>query len=252
MFDEKLSSTTDRDLSIRLCDDIDHRENIFASTRKYTVVHYADQNISRVSTKGSQKKAQGLQRFYYKHAPRMDEEDRKLFKQRAAKLFGCGKEMFSTQSTVRNSGLTLQSWSGDKLKLNKGTYEMLPSLNTSGNYIHKKKEVLFGIISSDIKRLEKLLGDISKAAGSPLTCFNAFIVVLSNSIDLEFPNQVYKTFDKNNVCGYVLERSNIIVDTIIKNGSHGSLDLPFPICQSRTILQVFTVMISKFLSPCFL
>ena len=245
MFDEKLPSTTDRDLAIRLCDDIKSKENSFASTRKYTVIHYADRNVSRISSKGSGKKAKGLQRFFYKHASRMNEEDRKLFKLRAEKVFGCGRDMFSLQTKPINTpSQTLRSWSGDNLNLHEGTYEMLPSFNCK-NWSGEKEKVVFGIVSNDIERLENLIKDISKAAGSPLTCFNAFVVVFSNTIDPAFTEQVYSTFDKYNVCGYVLESSNDIAHFILKGGSYGSIDLPFPICLSRTILQVFAFLISR-------
>jgi len=246
MFDEKLPSTTDRDLCIRLSDDLFNKDGSFASTGKYTVVHYADQNIRRVSTSGSPMKIQGLQRFFLKHAPRMDEEQRESFKARAKKLFGCGGEMFQSQTAAKKKTpcqQNLQSWSGDYLPLNKDTQLMLPALKIDSDCI-EKDDVMFGIISGDIRRLENLLKDISEASRSSKTCFQAYVVIFSNIVK---PDLVYNTMKKYDIRGYVLEQSDEIVSFILGDGIRGSLNSPLPICQSRTVLQVYLYILSKHL-----
>ncbi len=85
-FDESLTSTTDRDICIRLAD---------LGTVRYgrildcLVQHYAEQDRPRLSTPGSDAKSRGLTRFYQKYQGRMNDRQREAFIRRSIDVFGC-------------------------------------------------------------------------------------------------------------------------------------------------------------------
>lgn len=83
-FDENLSSSTDRDLCIRLAD---MGDVAYQQLNEVMVDHYADTNRTRLSTKGSANKLNGLSRFWQKYSGRMNETQRILFEKRASELF---------------------------------------------------------------------------------------------------------------------------------------------------------------------
>lgn len=84
-FDEFLDSITDRDVYIRLLD----IGAVFGVVKKYLVHHWALSDIMRLSTPGSKRKCNGLNAFYWKYSPRMNDVERIEFKDRAIKLFAC-------------------------------------------------------------------------------------------------------------------------------------------------------------------
>ena len=85
-FDESLTSTTDRDICIRLAD---------LGTVRYgriidcLVQHYAESDRPRLSTPGSDAKSIGLTGFFRKYRSRMDEQQREAFIRRSINVFGC-------------------------------------------------------------------------------------------------------------------------------------------------------------------
>ena len=85
-FDESLTSTTDRDICIRLAD---------LGTVRYgrildcLVQHYAEQDRPRLSTPGSDAKSRGLTRFFQKYQGRMNDRQREAFIRRSIEVFGC-------------------------------------------------------------------------------------------------------------------------------------------------------------------
>ncbi len=83
-FDESLSSSTDRDLCIRLAelDTIRYR-----TIHQFLVHHYAETNRVRLSTSGSNAKISGLTAFWKKYQGRMTEQQKSAFSQRAKELF---------------------------------------------------------------------------------------------------------------------------------------------------------------------
>lgn len=95
-YDENLPSTTDRDLCLRLL----ALGNIKITTLKRHMVHHLAYGEGRLSEVGSEKKCLGLKRFYYKYMPFMDENDRKLFLDRAEIYFGCYPERVPENNTV--------------------------------------------------------------------------------------------------------------------------------------------------------
>ena len=84
-FDEALTSTTDRDLCIRIADLGYVR---FRPLRKRLVHHHAEPGRLRLSSPGSEKKRRGLREFYRKYRSRMSNSQRRAFSERASRLFG--------------------------------------------------------------------------------------------------------------------------------------------------------------------
>ena len=70
-FDESLTSTTDRDICIRLADLGSIR---YEGLREDLVHHYADNDRPRLSTPGSEAKRAGLRYFFRKYRGRMTDE----------------------------------------------------------------------------------------------------------------------------------------------------------------------------------
>ena len=85
-FDEALTSTTDRDLCIRLAD---LGTVQFGAMNDYLVHHFADADRPRLSTPGGEAKRGGLAYFYRKYRGRMSEEQQKAFIERSIGLFNC-------------------------------------------------------------------------------------------------------------------------------------------------------------------
>ncbi|MCK8045324.1 glycosyltransferase [Shewanella sp. 1CM18E] len=83
-FDEHLSSCTDRDLCIRLCE-LDGLS--YYSLNEPLLNHYADIGRERLSTPSSPEKLNGLTAFWLKYHGRMNDEQRVAFVTRAQKLF---------------------------------------------------------------------------------------------------------------------------------------------------------------------
>ena len=248
MFDEALPSTTDRDLCIRLCDLLHNSsEKVFASTGTRTVIHYADGTHNRVSTRGSQAKIDGLKLFYFKYAPRMNATQRRAFKNRAKDRFDCDLREFQVDESTQQQmdAWTVLSWSGDALKLNRFTKALLPPLEIESDDANDKKDAIIGIISGDIRRLEPLLKDLGHASKSPNSDFSSFVVVFANTNDVSFAGLVRGALISQSLRGYVLDATNDVVPTILKQcHSHHALTdtaiaFPLPICLGRTVLQVF-------------
>ena len=85
-FDESLTSTTDRDICIRLSDLGTVR---YGGLREDLVHHFADNDRPRLSTPGSDAKRAGLRYFFRKYQGRMTKEQRDAFIERSRRLFHC-------------------------------------------------------------------------------------------------------------------------------------------------------------------
>ena len=85
-FDESLTSTTDRDICIRLADLGSIR---YGGLREDLVHHYADNDRPRLSTPGSDAKRAGLRYFFRKYRGRMTDEQQGAFLERSRMLFHC-------------------------------------------------------------------------------------------------------------------------------------------------------------------
>jgi len=84
LFDEALSSCTDRDLLIRL---LRISEFGYRSTGVNTVRHFACSDRDRLSTPGSPQRLAGLNAFFAKHRVHMTADQRLAAESRAARLF---------------------------------------------------------------------------------------------------------------------------------------------------------------------
>ena len=85
-FDEALTSTTDRDICIRLSDLGTVR---YGGLREDLVHHFADTDRPRLSTPGSDAKRAGLRYFFRKYRGRMSDEQQAAFIDRSLRLFHC-------------------------------------------------------------------------------------------------------------------------------------------------------------------
>lgn len=83
-FDEALQSTTDRDLCIRIADLGSVR---YGRLAQGLVNHFADPARSRLSTRGSRAKVEGLAAFWRKYVGRMSTLQRRAFTTRSQRLF---------------------------------------------------------------------------------------------------------------------------------------------------------------------
>lgn len=85
LFDESLSSCTDRDLLIRLLriSALDYR-----ASGQVSVEHFACSDRDRLSTAGSPQRLAGLDAFFAKHRPHMSADEVLAAESRATRLFG--------------------------------------------------------------------------------------------------------------------------------------------------------------------
>ena len=138
-FDEHLSSCTDRDLCIRLCE--------LSSTRyhrieRVLVNHYADSGRPRLSTPNSVAKKQGLSAFWSKYGSRMNQLQREAFLDRALKLFNwCpdtlpGNNSEEAEAIAITLGIDVDDFSFHEL------IERIKEIN----YIYENKIVGFNVV----------------------------------------------------------------------------------------------------------
>ena len=253
MFDEAMHSTTDRDLCLRMSDVLGSKnKDSYSCTGKHTVVHYAEVNRTRVSTRGSSHKIKGLKAFFKKHGPRMSEEEVHAFMSRSNKLFDCPAHEFENLPKEKNTQdvLTLETWSGDNLPLNYGTAFELKKLVISEK-ARDKKLVIFGMISNSLQRLQPLLKDIEAASRHSGSNFCPFVVIFANTADEAFVSSVEDAIKEG---GHVIKNSEaLVLDTwkmmktrdASKNDIDCTIPTPLPICEARTVLQVFMLKITS-------
>jgi len=128
-FDERLESTTDRDICYRLFE-LDIK---YDAVDEHLVHHWALDEESRLSSPSSQKKKSGLNSFYQKYSPIMTDSQKTSFKERAQTYFGCRVE--ETQALIL-----------PQPKHHEKTKKFYP--------------IIIGFISSNLKTTELLLRDI--------------------------------------------------------------------------------------------
>ena len=85
-FDEALTSTTDRDICIRLADLGTVK---YGALNEHLVHHFADNDRPRLSRPGGDAKRSGLTHFYRKYRGRMSGEQDAAFLERSRRLFDC-------------------------------------------------------------------------------------------------------------------------------------------------------------------
>ena len=138
-FDEALTSTTDRDLCIRLADLGMVRTG---SLDRHLVHHYAFADSERLSTKGSEKKKNGLLQFLDKYRKRMTEAQFEDFLERSETIFGLK--------------LTKEEWK-------KYPIEPKSKPHAKPNTDNSQLDLIVGTISSpDLNLLKNLLTDLGE------------------------------------------------------------------------------------------
>jgi len=156
MFDEFLTSCTDRDLCIRLFD-VAKDLNIQA-TQAHTVHHFADSSILRLSSPGSNTKRLGVHRFAIKHARRMTEEQRRNYWMRAQDLFAI------TPADTISSAQQAKSFQTRMID------SVVPSATVRESLLWNEEvtSLLFGVISDKPEVVSGLISDIGEIPNSRL------------------------------------------------------------------------------------
>lgn len=130
-YDERLQSTTDRDICYRIFDlDIKYQ-----TINEHLVNHWAIKNQNRLSDPSSPQKKSGLEAFYQKYSPIMTKNQKDLFKERAKKIFNINIEA-NERSLIKNE---------------------TPDKNAT-----KYFPIVIGFISSNIDTTEQLVKDIKE------------------------------------------------------------------------------------------
>lgn len=123
-FDESLSSSTDRDLCIRLAE---LGSVSYQALPQILVNHYAESSRTRLSSHGSVAKLSGLTAFWQKYHVRMSGEQKGAFSQRAHNLFGWETSTITShnpQNTQVNKALILAISSDISMELLQRLVEM--------------------------------------------------------------------------------------------------------------------------------
>ena len=97
LFDENMSSTTDRDIFTRIM----LLGATYVVVNRHLVKVDAFNSRERI-TNGREKKAEGLRKFFYKYGCYMSEEVKKTFFKRAKNFFGIDKESICRVSNKLN------------------------------------------------------------------------------------------------------------------------------------------------------
>lgn len=192
-FDEALTSTTDRDLCIRLADLGTVK---YGTLNEHLVHHYAESSSVRLSSFGSDTKKSGLTQFYRKYSNRMSEPQKMLFNERCQKLFGCDINL-----SIINQAQRLIS------PISKVDIEEL--------------FILIGIISSpQVKAVNNLLVDIDRLQKENKN-FETKVLVLENSgTDIACQTKLRKVIKKHRDQG--LDIKFIDYDYQIKDVTFGA------------------------------
>ena len=147
-FDEALSSTTDRDICIRLADLGTIR---YGGLREGLVHHFADNDRPRLSTPGSDAKRAGQRYFFRKYRGRMSDEQQAAFIDRSQRLFDCdpteplilpAPAMLVSEASISETPLTLVA--GAITSPDTGLVERL--LNSLGEKVRGREGVTLRVI----------------------------------------------------------------------------------------------------------
>lgn len=151
-YDERLQSTTDRDICYRLFE-LDHTYEVL---KEHLVHHWALKNQNRLSDAGSPKKSSGLNAFYQKYSLIMTQNQKEAFKERAKSLF---------QITIDPP------------------YELKEPKKQPQKESDKYFPIIIGFFSSNLKTTEELVKDIKLLFQNYPTHYQ--VVVCDNSKDTD-------------------------------------------------------------------
>lgn len=189
MFDEAMNSMTDRDLCIRLIDalgtDLGTR---VAFTGMCTVVHHADpiDVRCRVTTDKPAKKI-AIQKFLWRYGHRFSPDDFLAFCSRARSKFQIEVDKLPSKKPAELSDFTrpavVPTMSGDHVHLPLHALHHLSRDSFHPIPVEQSRTSLrglFGIISSDTRRLRPLLKDIASLPKH----IDASVLVFANTAEL--------------------------------------------------------------------
>ncbi len=225
-FDETLTSTTDRDICIRLADLGSIR---YSGLRENLVHHYADNDRPRLSTPGSDAKRAGLRYFFRKYRGRMTDEQQGAFLERSRMLFDCDptKPVIVPAPAMPVPPVPDPSISGTPLTLVAGA-----------------------ITSRDTGLVERLLNSLADKVGGR-EGVNLRVVVLENGGHDPFSRQklqdVVDQANNNgpNVTVKTLEKQAADVEAGVFAATPEQLSRRKSIALSRTMLQHYLFMEAK-------
>ena len=244
MFDEGLPAGTDRDLCIRLRDlweAMPERsvDTAYVSTHLHTVNHNAADTHERVSTPGP-KKAEGLKKFFYKHRPRMTTEEADKYLLRAKEKFSCEiseiLEYCAEPAKPRVEVVTsCESQRG--VLMNAKTEQRMKELMAVANGNEVERRVLFGVVTSCLKRITPLLKDVNCFAEAHPT-LPASVVVFFNSSSKEDYAVLRDVLSSNGFDSdkaFTADAPEAI--TALRHIPGGCTTQQLPIAHSRSVLQ---------------
>ena len=139
-FDEALTSTTDRDMCIRLTGLGSVR---FEPLNEHLIHHYAEDDRPRLSSAGGDAKQAGLRQFYRKYGSRMTEEQRAAFVERS-----------------------LEAYRSDPTVANPIPAPTKPVASPDENIEAHLDLVVGAITSPDLDNLDRLLGSLALKMGN--------------------------------------------------------------------------------------
>ncbi|MHA1757181.1 MAG: glycosyltransferase family 2 protein, partial [Promethearchaeota archaeon] len=221
LFDESLTSTTDRDLCIRILD-LGYVKIGFL--REYLVSHYAFLGLNRLSTKGSLEKFNGLNSFYRKYCYRMNEVQKMKFIERANQLFGCEIIKYN------------------ELKKSEQEFHLKDNL-------YEEYQIMIGFITSSITQFTKnLLEDIQILANSYKNNFIHVIILENCGENSLIRSQLKRIIEKNfsfNLTFISLEKQKRDIDIKLFGNDFICNVSQKNIAQSRTMLQRYLYETAK-------
>jgi len=208
MFDEDMNSMTDRDLCIRMLDALgpDAATRV-AFTGLYTVIHHADPiGVRPRVTTDRPAKVVAIQKFLWRYAHRFSAEDFVAFSSRTRTIFQIEIQRPHQQDVCTVTEATVPTMSGDLVRLPQYALRYLsraPFHLTWATHFEQTQtplekptflstvqltparessEILpglFGIISSDTRRLQPLLADIASLPKH----ITASVIVFANTAE---------------------------------------------------------------------
>ena len=230
LFDEALTSCTDRDLCIRLAELPGVRYGVTTET---TVDHFACASRPRLSTPGLPAKQEGLDRFYRKYRGRMSEDRHEAFRARARRYFGWEE----TKAEPANGGGARRDSSAP--------------VSSSSAAVQAPPHLIVGVIA-DTERLANaggLLADLRGIAGDP-GLSGLDVLILENG-RLRTPHGALRSLvareRAEGLRVHLIDRARHVEDA--KNGlvidGGASRGHRLPIAPARTVLQSYLYAFAK-------
>ena len=166
-FDEQLSSCTDRDLCIRLCE-LDATR--YCNIKKPLLNHYADSDRQRLSTPNSPAKNNGLAVFWQKYHGRMSVDQSNAFLERAQRLFFWQPETLPKKILKQESQIALTLG----VELGSLLFNQLEQAIEKVHHLGQKNLVSFNIVLTTTKKLDQidLRAFIEQMNQLGVTCYN--------------------------------------------------------------------------------